>query len=91
MSMDRRTFLRSGMAAGTLLSVAGSGCTSEAPVGSSGPEDHSSGVRPFELDEITIGLSDKYAPGTSLEDLIQGAGRTAIGCDGGIVDPAGLQ
>lgn len=43
------------------------------------------------IDEITIGLSDKYAPGTSLEDLIQGAGRTAIGCDGGIVDPAGPQ
>ncbi|MGV0819207.1 ribonuclease T2 family protein [Martelella sp. AMO21009] len=43
------------------------------------------------IDEITIGLSDKYAPGTSLEDLIQGAGRTAIGCDSGIVDPAGLQ
>ncbi len=54
MSMDRRTFLRSGMAAGTLLSVAGSGCTVTAPVGSSGPEDDSNGVRPFELDETTI-------------------------------------
>jgi amidase len=64
MSMDRRTFLRSGMAAGTLLSVAGSGCTFTAPVGSSGPEDHSNGVRPFELDETTIGqLRDGIASG----------------------------
>lgn len=43
------------------------------------------------IDEITIGLSDKYAPGTSLEDLIDGAGGTAVGCDGGIVDPVGYQ
>ncbi|AJY46728.1 ribonuclease T2 family protein [Martelella endophytica] len=43
------------------------------------------------IDEITIGLSDKYAPGTSLEDLIQGAGSTSIGCPGGIVDAAGYQ
>ncbi|TCT40307.1 ribonuclease T2 family protein [Martelella mediterranea] len=43
------------------------------------------------IDEITIGLSKQYAPGTSLEDLIQGAGSTSIGCDGGIVDAAGLQ
>ncbi|WP_176083246.1 ribonuclease [Martelella sp. HB161492] len=43
------------------------------------------------IDEITIGLSDQYAPGSSMETLIDGAGSTDIGCDGGIVDAVGNQ
>ncbi|TPW29749.1 ribonuclease [Martelella alba] len=43
------------------------------------------------IDEITIGLSDQYAPGIAMETLIDGAGSTDIGCDGGIVDAVGNQ
>ncbi|WP_180901402.1 ribonuclease T2 family protein [Martelella soudanensis] len=43
------------------------------------------------ISEITIGLSEAYAHEPALGPLIRQAGGTSFGCDGGIVDPAGLQ
>ena len=64
MSIDRRTFIRSGVAAGGLLSVSGYGCNPADPspipadTGVAGP------VGPFDLDETTISqLQERIASG----------------------------
>ena len=43
------------------------------------------------ITELTIGLSAEATGTVSLAEAIQKAGRTGFGCDGGIVDAAGLQ
>ena len=55
MSVDRRTFIRSGVAAGGLLSLSSYGCNPGEPVRRpSGEPDAGPSVAPFELDELTI-------------------------------------
>jgi ribonuclease T2 len=43
------------------------------------------------ISEITIGLYGEFDEEVSLAQLIQAANPTTPGCNGGIVDPAGLQ
>ena len=43
------------------------------------------------ISEFTIGLSKAYIGDEPLGVLVGDAGKTGFGCDGGIVDPAGLQ
>ena len=54
MSMDRRTFIQSGIAAGTLTSLSGYGCQPSSGDGESGRGHSEQSVESFELDEITI-------------------------------------
>ncbi len=54
MSIDRRTFIRSGVAAGGLLSVSGYGCSPAAPGRATDEVAGSGPAGPFELEEITI-------------------------------------
>ncbi len=54
MSIDRRTFIRSGVAAGGLLSVSGYGCSPAAPGPATDEVAGSGPAGPFELEEITI-------------------------------------
>ncbi len=64
MSMDRRAFIRSGAAAGALLSLSGYGCTRAAEP-DSGDDGASTGlVSPFDLDETSISeLSERLTSG----------------------------
>lgn len=54
MSMDRRTFIQSGIAAGTLTSLSGYGCRPSAGGGESERDRSGQRLESFELDEITI-------------------------------------
>ena len=68
-AMDRRAFVRSGLAAGAVASMSGSGCTpSDAELratdGDGGADRSTQSVPPFELDEISItDLRDQLASG----------------------------
>ena len=54
MSIDRRTFIRSGIAAGGLASLSSYGCGRGEPGPPAGGEPDTASVGSFELDEITI-------------------------------------